>query len=80
MGENASGLTMSPKYGGHIELFNSFGKIDLYNQIGYRSNCDFYGVNIDPTYDYTASESYAGLPYSMPIFDRKFWVNLEYLF
>ena len=104
MGENASGLTMSPKYGGHIQLFNSFGKIDLYNQIGYRSNCDFYGVDIDPTYDYTASvkyhatkdlsigfrgenifgtgyrQSYARLPYSMPIFDRKFWLNLEYLF
>ncbi len=104
MGENTSGATMSPKYGGHIELFNSFDKIDLYNQFGYRSNYYYYGVNIDPTYDYTASvkyhitkdlsvglrgenifgtgyrQSYAGLPYSMPIFDRKFWLNMEYLF
>ncbi|BBG66187.1 hypothetical protein NNO_1484 [Hydrogenimonas sp.] len=104
MGENASGLTMSPKYGAHIELFNSFDKIDLYNQVGYRSNFDYYGVNIEPTYDYTASlkyhvtrdlsvglrgenifgtgyrQSYSGLPYSMPIFDRKFWINMEYLF
>ncbi len=104
MGENASGLIMSPKYGAHIQLFNSFGKFDLYNQVGYRSNYDFFGVDVKPTYDYTASlkyhvtkdlsvgvrgdnifgtgykQSYSRLPYAISIFDRKFWINMEYLF
>ena len=104
MGENASGLVMSPKYGAHIQIYNSIGKFDIYNQVGYRSNYDYYGVDIGPTYDYTASlkyhatkdfsvgirgenifgtgykQSYKGLSYAMPIFDRKFWINMEYLF
>ncbi len=104
MGENASGLVMSPKYGAHLQLFNTFGKFDIYNQIGYRSNYDFFGVDVKPTYDYTASlkyhvtrdlsvgfrgdnifgtgykQSYSRLPYAVSVFDRKFWINLEYLF
>ncbi len=104
MGENSSGLVMSPKYGAHLQLFNTLGKVDLYNQIGYRSNYDFYGVDVKPTFDYTAAvkyhatrdlsigfkgenifgtgykQSYQGLDYAMPIFDRKYWLNLEYLF
>ncbi|MCF6200557.1 MAG: hypothetical protein L3J42_00270, partial [Hydrogenimonas sp.] len=104
MGENSSGLIMSPKYGAHLQIFNSIGKFDLYNQLGYRSNYDSYGVYIKPTFDYSAAvkyrvtkdlsigvkgenifgtgykQSYPGLPYAMPIFDRKIWLNMEYLF
>ena len=104
MGENSADIVMSPKYGGHIQLFNTIDRFEIYNQIGYRSNYEAYGVDVKPTFDYSASlkyfvskdfsvgikgenifgtgykQSYPGLDYAMPIFDRKYWLNLEYLF
>jgi len=48
----------SPQDGALIELFDTFGKIDLYNQLSYRSAYSFGGVSIEASYDYTLGVTY----------------------
>ncbi|WP_456402774.1 TonB-dependent receptor plug domain-containing protein [Hydrogenimonas sp.] len=103
-GENSARIVMSPKFGGNLQLFGTFGKFDLYGEVNYRGNYTVYGVEVDPSYDCTAAvkyhitkdlslglrgenifgtgfkQAYKGLSYPLPVFDRKFWINMEYLF
>ena len=52
----------SPDSGALIQLFTSFDKFDIYNELVYRSGVSFDqnmgGYDIDPTYDYTLSVAY----------------------
>ena len=52
----------SPDSGALIQLFNTFGKYDIYNELVYRSGVSFIpsmgGYEIDPAYDYTLSIAY----------------------
>ena len=52
----------SPDSGGLVQIFNSFDKFDIYNELVYRSGVSFIpsmgGYDIDPTYDYTLSVAY----------------------
>lgn len=56
-------LTQSSKFGGHIQLFNTFGHFDLYNELNYRSGYHYLtptniSVNVQEGYDYTAGLTY----------------------
>ena len=103
-GTNKEIFDMSPKYGGHITLFNKYKKFDIYNELDYRSDYEVYGVYVDHSFNYTLAlkyhinpdfsvgfkgenifnsgfeQAYRGLDYSIPVFDQKFWLNVEYLF
>jgi len=52
----------SPDSGGLIQIFNSFDKFDIYNELVYRSGVSYLpnmgGYDIDPAYDYTLSVAY----------------------
>ncbi|MEA3371936.1 MAG: TonB-dependent receptor, partial [Campylobacterota bacterium] len=52
----------SPDSGALIQLFNSFDKFDIYNELIYRSGVSFIpsmgGYDIDPAYDYTLGITY----------------------
>lgn len=55
--------TQSSKFGGHIQLFDTFGDFDLYNELNYRSGYHYLtstniSVNIKEGYDYTAGLTY----------------------
>ena len=103
-GENAANIVMSPKYGGHLQLFHTMKNFDLYGEVSYRSNYTLFGVDVDPSFDTTAAikyhltrdlsiglrgenifgtgfkQAYRGLTHPLPVYDRKFWINMEYLF
>ena len=56
-------LTQSSKFGGHIQLFDTFGHFDLYNELNFRSGYHFLtpsniSVNVQEGYDYTAGITY----------------------
>jgi len=56
-------LTQSSKYGGHIQLFNTFGHFDLSNELLYRSGYHYLtptnlSVDVQEGYDYTAGITY----------------------
>ncbi len=52
----------SPDSGALIQIFNSFDKFDIYNELVYRSGVSYIpimgGYDIDPAYDYTLSVAY----------------------
>lgn len=53
----------SSKFGGHIQLFDTFGNFDLYNELNYRSGYHYLtptniSVNVQEGYDYTAGLTY----------------------
>jgi len=48
----------SPQEGALMELFDTFGKVDIYNQLLYRSAYNFNDVHIDASYDYTLGAIY----------------------
>ncbi len=62
-GDNDMDQTMSSKIGGYIQLFNTFDKFDLYNELLYRSSYHYLtpanlSVNVQAGYDYTAGVTY----------------------
>ena len=105
-GTNDKDLLRSPKYGASFRLDDTFGKVDLYNELRYTSSYtdSFYNIYVPYTLDWTLAAKYhvtkdfsAGVRgenlldrsyyvvyrgYSKPIqsYDRKIWINLEYLF
>lgn len=55
--------TQSSQYGGLIQLFNTFGAVDLYNELLYRSGYHYFtptGISVDVKegYDYTLGITY----------------------
>jgi len=48
----------SPSRGALLELYDTFGKFDFYNQLSYRSAYKFNGINIVDGYDYTSAITY----------------------
>jgi iron complex outermembrane receptor protein len=62
-GDNDMAQTQSSKIGGYIQLFDTFGKFDFYNELLYRSSYHYItpaniSVNVDAGYDYTAGVTY----------------------
>lgn len=62
-GDNDLAQTMSSKIGGYVQLFDTFGKFDLYNELLYRSGYHYLtpaniSVNVQAGYDYTAGVTY----------------------
>lgn len=58
-------LTQSSQYGGLLQLFNTFGSIDLYNEVVYRSGYHYVtsapanqSVDVKAGFDYTAGITY----------------------
>jgi len=49
---------LSPQKGLLMELFDTFGKVDIYNQLLYRGAYSFNGIDIDASYDYTLGVIY----------------------
>lgn len=55
--------TQSSKFGGYIQLFDTFGAFDIYNELLYRSGYHYLtptnmSVNVQEGYDYTAGITY----------------------
>jgi len=48
----------SPSKGVLIQLFDTFGKFDFYNQLSYRNKYTLNGVSVDASYDYTVGAIY----------------------
>ena len=104
--KNKEGILRSPKYGVTLRLDDTFGKVDLYNELRYTSayTDSVYDIAVSYSLDWTMAAKYhftkdlsVGLRgenildrsfavlyrgYDKPIqsFDRKVWLNLEYLF
>ncbi|BAF69421.1 TonB-dependent receptor plug domain-containing protein [Nitratiruptor sp. SB155-2] len=103
-GYNNQNIEYSPKYGAFFQAFNTYGKLDLYNELIYKSSYEYAGIKVDASIDYTAAikyhitkdlslgirgenifgrgfkQAYRNFPYAIPVTDRKFWINVEYLF
>jgi len=102
---NHSSKLFSPKWGVTLKLFNNFEKVDIYNELVFKSSyISPYNIEIKRSYDWTASvkyhiskdfsigmrgenilnkgleQAYNRVPYSIPVVEQKFWLNLEYLF
>jgi iron complex outermembrane receptor protein len=41
-----------------FKLFSKYRKFDIYNEFTYKSAYDYVGLEMDPSYDYTASVKY----------------------
>ncbi len=104
--KNEDGIQRSPKYGISVRLDDTFGKVDLYNELRYTSayTDSIFKIDVPYTLDWTMAAKYhftedfsIGLRgenildrsfavlyrgYDKPIqsYDRKVWLNLEYLF
>jgi len=48
----------SPERGALFELFDTFSKLNIYNQLSYRSSYTLNGVNVADGYDYTVAVGY----------------------
>ncbi len=48
----------SPDKGALFELFDTFGRFDIYNQLAYRSSYTFHGFSVANGYDYTIAVGY----------------------
>ncbi|MDD2950373.1 MAG: TonB-dependent receptor plug domain-containing protein [Sulfuricurvum sp.] len=62
-GDNNMPLTQSSKIGGYLQLFDTFGRFDVYNELLYRSSYHYLtpaniSVNVQEGYDYTAGVTY----------------------
>lgn len=56
---NRNGEKYSPDSGGLIQLYNKIGRLDIYNELIYRSSYDgVYGLDMDLGVDYTAGIIY----------------------
>ncbi len=57
-GDNSLGIENSPRYGADIKFFNTYKKFDIYNEFILRSSYSLYGIDVDPSCDYTAAIKY----------------------
>jgi len=65
-GKNSQHVVVSPKYGIFIQLFNTIGKFDIYNELIYKSSYSypvdsrnpFNPLYIDASFDYTVAIKY----------------------
>jgi iron complex outermembrane receptor protein len=57
------------------------GSLDYTASVKYHINEDFMiGVRGENLFSTGFKQAYRGIPYAIPVYDRKFWINLEYLF
>ena len=57
-GNNSNDVVLSPKYAGYIQLFNQFGKFDIYNELVYKSSYSYLDLYMDASFDYTLAVKY----------------------
>ena len=57
-GNNSNDVVLSPQYAGFLQLFNKIDKLDIYNELIYKSAYKYLGLSMDASFNYTLALKY----------------------
>jgi len=57
-GNNSNDVVLSPQYASFVQLYNTIGKFDIYNELVYKSSYSYLNLYMDASFDYTLAIKY----------------------